>query len=409
MDDIRSQFPILQREVNGKQLVYLDNAATTQKPKQVIDSITNYYTNYNANVHRGLHTLSTEATNAYEEAHRKAADLIGATPEEVFFVSNATEGLNFICNTVAEQGLEEGDVVVITEMEHHSNIVPWQMASRRKKFKLEWIPVTESASGLDLSYLEFLVRKYREKLKLISFVHISNVLGVKTDVKKVVEIAKTVGALTVLDATQTVAHTQIDVGELDIDYLVFSGHKMFGPTGIGVVYGKHELLEETEPWLGGGDMISKVWKNGAEWAELPWRFEAGTPNIAGGVGLMSAIDWMANNLLMTQVEAHEKALTKIAVEGLKRDSRIKIFGPDDADKRNSLVSFVVNGMHPHDVSSMLDEYGIAVRAGYHCAEPLHKRFNMQPTVRASFSVYNTEDEVKYFLEILDKVISEFVG
>jgi cysteine desulfurase/selenocysteine lyase len=408
MENLREQFPILEREVNGKPLIYFDNAATSQKPTEVIDAISDYYLKTNANVHRGVHTLATESTNAYVEAHRTVGEFINADMEEIFFTRSSTEGLNFIANVMAENVLEDGDVVVISEMEHHSNIVPWQLIDKQVPIKIEWIPILEGTYQLDMEYLEFLVRKYRERIKVISLVHLSNVLGVRNDIEKVVEVAKSVEALTVVDGAQSIIHSKVDVKDMDIDFLVFSGHKMFGPTGIGVVYGRKELLEQYEPWQGGGEMVESVAKARAEWAETPWKFEAGTPNIAGAVGLDAAIKWIDKNYPLGQIKDYERKLMSEAIKGLKNINPVKIFGPEDPNQRDGSLSFTVPGVHPHDIASLLDEKGIAIRAGYHCAEPLHKKFDVGPSARVSFAGYNTIDEVRIFIDALRESVRSFV-
>lgn len=408
MEEIRSQFPILEREFNGKQLVYFDNAATTQKPKAVIEAITDFYQNSNANVHRGLYQLSQEATSLYTDAHKKLADWIGADEDETIFTSGTTEGLNLVANILTEHFMQEGDVIVLTEMEHHSNIIPWQLCAKRKNLKIEWIPVDPESFTLDLAYLDFLVRKYRERIKVLSFVYMSNVLGSTTDVKKLVEIAKSLEVITVLDCAQAVGHKQINVKSLGVDFAAFSGHKMYGPTGTGVLYGRKEILEKSGPWKGGGEMVSRVNKVTADWSELPWKFEAGTPNIAGGVALGATVDWIKENLVWPKVESHERALIRELMGGIKSISGINIFGSDDPKDHGSLISFTHSSIHPHDIASILDEGGIAVRAGYHCAEPIHARFGIGPSVRASVAPYNTVDEVKFFVEQLREGIKKLL-
>lgn len=407
MDKLREHFPILDIEVNQSPLIYFDNAATSQKPTRVIDAISRYYRESNSNVHRSVHTLAGESTRLYEEAHQVVAKYIGAKESEVFFTRNCTEGINFVANVLADSHFEEGDVIVLTEMEHHSNIVPWQILARKKNLKLEWIPVVGDNCSLDLEYLHFLTRKYREKIKLITFVHTSNVLGVTNDVDQIVRLAKSVGALTLLDGAQSVAHQKVDVKKLDVDFFVFSGHKMYGPTGIGVVYGRQEILESVEPWHGGGEMISKVWKTGAEWADPPQKFEAGTPNIGGGVGLMSAVKWINKHIDFERSCDHEALLVKMAVAGMGVNPRITLLGPKSPESRGSVVSFGVKDLHPHDLATLLDERGIAIRAGYHCAQPLHDKFQFGPSARISFMPYNTVEEVRTFLRSLNEILRKF--
>jgi cysteine desulfurase/selenocysteine lyase len=390
---IRTQFPILERNIKGNPLVYLDNAATTQKPLNVIEGIRHYYENTNANIHRGLHTLSHESTLAWEEAHKTVARFINAKSyEEIVFTRNTTESLNFVVNTYGRQNLKSGDVIIISEMEHHSNIVPWQILAKEKGLKLEWIPVLDNYK-LDFDYLDFLIRKYKSKLKILSITQISNVLGTENDIKYLAERIHSVGGVICVDAAQSVAHMNVDVQDLDCDFLCFSGHKMYASTGIGVIC-KKQLLESLEPWQGGGEMISKVWKTGATWNDLPWKFEAGTPHIEGGISLANAVEWM-NDFSWIELMDHEKELMSTALEGLKSISGVKIFGVDD-DTRMGVLSFTMKNLHPHDLASLLDEDGIAIRAGFHCAEPLHNRFNLPGTARVSFAIYNTVEEVRIY-------------
>ncbi len=408
MDEIRNQFPIFQTNDKDKALVYLDSAATSQKPQAVINAITDFYTRGNSNVHRGLYPLAINATEKYIQAHKKIATMINASSdEEVIFVRNCTEGLNLLSNVLADNILQEGDVVVITEMEHHSNIIPWQLLSRKLKIKIEWIPVKHDTFTLDLDYLDFLVRKYREKVKIVSFVHMYNVLGVMNDVPAIVELASSVGAKTILDTAQSIVHTNIDVQKLGVDFITFSGHKMYGPTGIGVVWGKKEFWEKCEPWMGGGEMVNKVWKTGAEWTELPYKFEAGTPNISGGIALGVAADWIRSNIDPIEVKSYERGLVNSLLSGLASIQGIKIFGPAERDSRESIVSFTSSNVHPHDIATLLGEKNIAVRAGYHCAEPLHKNLEFGPTLRVSLAPYNNQGEIDYFLKSLKEIIQGF--
>lgn len=402
-DALRKQFPILARDINGNKLVYLDNAATTQKPKAVIDSLTNYYKNHNANIHRGIHTLSAESTNLWIEAHRTVATFLNADSEkEIIFTRNATEGINLVANTLGRQIAKEGGVVALSEMEHHSNIVPWQLAGVR----IEWVPML-SDYAMDLEYLNFLTKKYKEQLRLISIAHVSNVLGCINNVEKVVEMAHKQGTAVLIDAAQSVQHMKIDVEKIGCDFLVFSGHKLFGPTGSGVLYMKEEWGEKLEPWMGGGEMISSVKKSGAEWNDLPWKFEAGTPNIEGGIGLAAAIEWFSRQFKYESLHSHEQNLIKTAMLGMRGVRGLKFFGSDDPSKHNGVVAFTIEGIHPHDIAGALDEYGIAIRAGYHCAEPLHERYGMGPTARISVAPYNTLEEVRYFIDSLKDIVERF--
>lgn len=404
---MREQFPIFNRKINGKDLIYLDNAATTQKPQAVIDAITDFYSQSNANIHRGIHTLSTEATRMWEDAHQVVADFLGAkSMEEIIFVRNATEGLNLVANMLIEQVLEDGDIVVISEMEHHSNIVPWKLGQKRKKFRLEWIPV-KSDYTLDVDWLDDLIKLEGEKVKVVSLVHISNVLGVQNPVRELFKKAKSVGAYTILDSAQSAAHMSLNVKNLGADFLVFSGHKVYGPTGSGVLYGKKKLLEKFEPWMGGGEMIKSVSRDEIVWNDLPWKFEAGTPNIAGGVGLAAALRWLNKNVTSEARGGGTDALCELFIEGLKEKGKVSIIGPEQVIAGRSVVAFTMDGIHPHDSVSLLDEKGIALRGGYHCAEPLHRSIGCGPTVRASFALYNTEDEVAQLLDEIGDIFKLF--
>lgn len=403
IEDIRKQFPILEERINGKKLVYLDNAATTQKPMCVLEAMMNYYRKKNANIHRSLHTLSSESTNLWEKAHKDVADFLNAESEkEIIFTKNATESLNFVANTYARQNLKEGDVIAISEVEHHSNILPWLQLSKEKKLKLEWIPVLENFE-LDSNYLDYLTRKYKSRLKILSISHASNVLGVVNDVKAFAKKIHSVGGVICLDVAQSIAHIPIDVKDLDCDFLCFSGHKMYGPMGIGVVYGKEEILEKLDPWITGGNIVTKVWKNGAHWKKPTERFEAGTANVVDAVGLSEAVRWFEKH----RQEECEKELTELIIKELSKISSIEIFGPRSLEKRIGVVSFKHKNIHPHDMSTLMDEEGIAIRGGYHCAEPLHSNFNFGPSARVSFGVYNTEDEVEKFLERLRYISKKF--
>ena len=397
---IREDFPILKRKVYGKPLVYLDNAATTQKPRQVIAAMSDYYENYNSNVHRAVHKLSQEATEAYDDAHEKVAQFIGANGmEEIVFTKNTTESLNIVANSLSRQ-LKKGDEIVLTQMEHHSNIVPWQQAAKRSGATVKYARINKNGE-LDMQQLRQTIGK---KTKVVAFTHVSNVLGTINPAKEIIAAAKESGAVTVLDAAQSVPNLPVDVKKLGCDFLAFSAHKMLGPTGIGVLYGRKEALEQTEPLLYGGDMISEVTFDSAKWNELPWKFEAGTPNMAGAVGLAAAIDYL-NSLGMENVQEHEKALTKAAMAKLQQVDELAIYGPEAA-KRGGLVSFNINGLHPHDISALLDAEGIAVRGGHHCAMPLASLLGLTGSVRASFYIYNTIEEIDRFADALENVANK---
>ena len=399
---IREDFPILKRKVNGKPLVYLDNAATTQKPRQVIQAMTDYYEGYNSNVHRAVHKLSQEATQAYDDAHEKVAQFIGAKGmQEIVFTKNTTESLNIVANSLPQLlQLKKGDEIVLTQMEHHSNIVPWQQAAKRTGAMLRFAEI-DSNGELKMRQLQQMIGK---KTKIVAFTHVSNVLGTVNPAKEIIAMSHEAGALTVLDAAQSVPHMPVDVKDLGCDFMAFSAHKMLGPTGIGVLYGKEELLEKMEPMLYGGDMISEVSFDSAKWNELPWKFEAGTPNMAGAVGLAAAIDYL-QGIGMDNVQEHEKVLAKNAMAKLQQIDGLTIYGPE-AGKRGGLVSFNIDGVHPHDVSAFLDAEGIAVRGGHHCAMPLAGLLGTTGTVRASFYIYNTPEEIEKLAEELATVTAK---
>ena len=396
-DRIREDFPILKRKVYGKPLVYLDNAATTQKPMQVIRAMNDHYEGYNSNVHRAVHRLSQEATEAYDDAHDKVADFIGAAGmEEIVFTKNATESINIVANSLSRQ-LKKGDEILLTQMEHHSNIVPWQQAAKRTGAKLRYAEITGSGE-LNMRQLQQMVGK---KTKIVAFTHVSNVLGTINPAREIIAAAKEAGAVTVLDAAQAVPHIPVDVKQLGCDFMAFSAHKMLGPTGTGVLYGKEELLKNVEPLLYGGDMISEVSFEDAKWNELPWKFEAGTPNVAGAVGLAAAVDYLQKTG-MENISQHEKMLTRKAMEKLRQIDELTIYGPE-AENRGGLVAFNINGLHTHDVSAILDAEGIAVRGGHHCAMPLARLLGISGSTRASFYLYNTPEEIEKLATALEMV------
>jgi cysteine desulfurase / selenocysteine lyase len=396
---VREDFPIMQREVRpGVKLVYLDSTATSQKPLSVIQAMDRYYQTYNANIHRGLHTLAEEATAAYEAARQDIASFIGARlARQVIFTRNTTESINLVANTWGRANLKEGDVIILTEMEHHSNLVPWQMLAAERKLQLEFIPITPEGL-LDLEV-------YRQLLdlqpRLVAFTHMSNVLGTITPAKEIIQMAHQAGAITLLDGAQSVPHFAIDVNDLDVDFLAFSAHKMCGPTGIGILYGRESLLAAMPPFLGGGDMIRRVYLRTFAAAELPHKFEAGTPAIAEAIGFGEAVKYL-NGLGMASIAAHEHDLTEYAIERLEEIPGIKVLGPS-ADKKGGVVSFVTDGVHPHDVAQILDSVGIAIRAGHHCAMPLHDILHIPASSRASFYIYNTREEVDALVDGIYKV------
>ncbi len=386
---LRADFPILSRMVNGKPLVYLDNAATTQKPRSVIQSLVDYYENYNANVHRGVHTLSMEATDMTEAARKKVADFINAPePETVIWTRNATEGMNIVAHSWGRAHIEPGDEIVTTPMEHHSNLVPWQEIAAESGASLRFIPLSDDGT-LDLSDLDAIIT---ERTKLLAFTHASNSLGTINPAKLLTEKAHMVGAAVLVDGAQSVPHMPVDVQDIGCDFLSFSGHKMMGPTGIGALYAKRELLEEMGPFLTGGEMVLQVTYEKASWADLPWKFEAGTPNIADSIGMGAAVDYLSA-LGMENVREHEKQITAYALERFMEIEEMDVFGPHDPELRGGVVSFHNEDVHPHDLGTFLDQQGIAVRTGHHCTMPLMGKLGVVATARASFYVYNTEQEV----------------
>lgn len=396
--EIRQDFPALRQQVYGKNLIYFDNGATSQKPQYVLDAINQYYSKDNANIHRGVHHLSQKATGEYEASRRYIQRYVNAAKhEEIIFTKGTTDGINLVASSFGEL-LQEGDEIIISAMEHHSNIVPWQMLCERKKLKLRVIPIN-SKGELDLVAFDELLSG---KTKLVAITHISNTLGTINPVKTVIDKAHAVGARVLVDGAQSIQHTRVDVQELNCDFFVFSGHKVFGPTGIGVLYGKEALLEEMPPYQGGGDMIAKVTFEKTTYNELPFKFEAGTPHIAGGICLGSALQYFSQ-FELTEVENYERELAEYAQDLLSTFEEVKIIGT--AKNKTSVVSFHVNGVHPFDVGTLLDKQGIAVRTGHHCTQPLMDIFKIPGTIRASFAFYNTREEIDTFIAAVDKSIS----
>ena len=402
---IRADFPILARTVHGKPLVYLDNAATSQKPETVIRALDEYYRHYNANIHRGVHTLAEEATEAYEGARRKVARFINAPhPAEIVFVRNTTEAINLAAYTWGRANVGAGDVIILSLMEHHSNLVPWQLLAQATGARLEFIGL-DGEGRLVLDDLDQHLDRFGGRVKLVAVSAMSNVLGTINPVAEIAARAHRVGALCLVDGAQSVPHLPVDVQALDADFLAFSGHKMLGPTGIGVLWARREILEAMPPFLGGGDMIRSVHLRESRWNEVPYKFEAGTPNVAHGIGLGAAVDYL-DNLGMAEVHAHEQALAAYALERLAEVPNLRIYGPPAAE-RGGVVTFNLlrDGellIHPHDLASILDREGIAIRAGHHCAQPLMEHYGVPATARASFYIYNTEEEVDKLAEALRK-------
>jgi cysteine desulfurase / selenocysteine lyase len=387
--DIRKQFPILHQEVNGNPLVYLDSAATSQKPIQVIEALEKYYREYNSNVHRGVHTLGTRATDGYEGAREKVRKFINAkSTEEIIFTRGTTTAINTVAASYGAANLKEGDEIVISHMEHHSNIIPWQQIAKKTGAQLKYLPLQEDGT-ISLEDVQATVNSHT---KIVSIMQVSNVLGVINPIKEIAKIAHENGAIMVVDGAQSTPHMKIDVQDLDCDFFAFSGHKMCGPTGIGVLYGKKSLLEKMEPIEFGGEMIDFVELYDSTWKELPWKFEGGTPIIAGAIGLGAAIDFL-EQIGLEHIAEHEHKLAAYAMEKMSTIEGISIFGPKDPAKRAGLVTFNISDVHPHDVATVLDAEGIAVRAGHHCAQPLMRWLKQSATARASFYLYNTEEEI----------------
>ena len=390
IDKVRRDFPVLKREVRpGVQLVYLDNAATSQRPVQVIAEITRFYRDHNANIHRGVHTLSVEATELYEGARAKVAAFINAPdPREVIYTRNTTESINLVAHGWGRKFLEAGDEVVLTEIEHHSNIVPWQLLRDERGIVLKFIPMLPDGT-IDMDVARELIGP---KTRLVGAVHMSNALGTIVPVEELIGFAKEHGALTLIDGAQSVPHMPVDVQALGADFLALSAHKMLGPTGIGALWGRMELLEAMDPFMGGGEMISTVTLEESTWAEVPAKFEAGTPHIAGAVGFGAAVDYL-NAIGMDAVRAHELEIVEYAMRRLGDVPGVTIFGPDDPQQRGGVVSFELEGVHPHDLGQVLDEKGVAIRTGHHCAQPVMAALEVPATARASFYIYSTNDEV----------------
>ena len=385
---VRADFPILKRKVHGKRLVYLDNAATTQKPQVVIDALVDYYSRYNSNVHRSVHTLGEEATAAYEGAREKTAKFVGASPRGLVFVRGTTEATNLVRFAWGEKNVKKGDLLVATLMEHHSNVVPWQLLARSKGASLKFVGL-EKDGTLDMDSFEALMK---ESPKLVAMAHCSNVLGTINDVGALCAKARKAGAVTVVDGAQSVPHFPVDVSSIDPDFYAFSGHKMLGPTGIGALAATKETLEEMDPFQGGGEMIKEVFEDHATWNDVPHKFEAGTVNIADAIGLGAAVDYLSG-LGMDRVRKHEVQLLEYAFEALGKVKGFRAYGPSDADKKGGVISFNYADVHPHDMATILDEEGVAIRSGHHCAQPLMRWLDVPATNRASFHVYNSYDDI----------------
>lgn len=400
IEKIREDFPILKRQVHGRPLVYLDNAATTQKPTQVIDALSDYYTMHNANIHRGVHQLSQEASEMYEEAHKKAGNFINAKnpEEEAIFVRNATEAMNLVAYGWAMHELKPGDEIISTVMEHHANIVPWQFA-KEKGIKVKFADINDDGT----INLEDLKNKITKNTRLVSCVHASNVVATINDVNDIGKLAHDSNAKFMLDAAQSVPHMKVDVRKIDCDFMSFSGHKMLAPMGTGALYAKKEILEKMHPFLGGGDMIREVHLEESRWNDLPWKFEAGTPDVGGGHAFGIAIDYL-KKIGMEDIRKHEIELSKYTLNKFEELETAEVYGPEEPEKRTGLVTFNLKGIHPHDVAGILDsEFSVAIRSGMHCAQPLVERIGQKSTCRASFYIYNTKEEIDILMDGLAKV------
>ena len=401
VSQIRQDFPILETLIHNRKLVYLDNAATTQKPRAVLDALTHYYEKDNANVHRGVHTLSERATSAFEAARETVRHFIGAShTQEIIFLRSTTEAINLVAQSFARPRFKQGDEILITEMEHHSNIVPWQIVCEQTGATLKIVPINDQGV-LQMDDFKELISS---KTRLVSLTHVSNALGTINPLQEIIHIAKSHGATVLVDGAQAVAHLPLDVRNLNCDFYAFSGHKLYGPTGIGVLYGRADLLASMPPWQGGGDMIRSVTFEHTEYNDIPYKFEAGTPDIAGAIGLAAAIDYL-KSLGLSRVHAHERNLLAYATERLSSLPTVRIIG--EAPLKSSLISFVMDGVHPHDIGTILDAEGIAIRTGHHCAMPIMDHFKVAATARASFALYNTKEEIDALASSLLEVMKWF--
>jgi cysteine desulfurase / selenocysteine lyase len=394
--ELRNDFPIFKKKINGKDLVYLDNASTTQKPYSVINSITDFYSNYNSNIHRAVYQLAEEATELYEQSRKKIANFINVRPEEIIFTRNTTESINLIAHSWARSNLKKDDVIAITEIEHHSNIVPWQILCQEIGTRLEYVGIDENGF-LDVEYLIELISS--RKVKLVSISHMSNVLGTIVPIERIVKTAHQYDIPVIVDGAQSVPHMPVDVKNLDCDFLVFSAHKMLGPTGVGVLYAKKELLEKMKPFMAGGDMIKEVFKFHTNYNEVPYKFEAGTPNIADVVGFGAAVEYL-EKIGMENIRKHEIYLTEYALESMQSLKYITIYGPMDSKFRGGVISFNIADIHPHDLATIMNDHGIAIRSGHHCAQVLMQRLDVPATSRASFYIYNTKEEIDKFVNAI---------
>lgn len=401
--NIKKDFPILRRKQNGKLIIYLDNAATTQKPQAVIDALVRYYTEINANPHRGIYALSEKATEAYEKTRAETAKFIGAKkPAEIVFTHNATESINLVAYAWGRAHIQKDDAIMVTELEHHSNLIPWQRLAQEKNAILHVLPV-DSEGNLDFAKLDKFLTK---KTKLVCVTQMSNVLGTIVPVEKLIREAHRIGAKVLIDGAQNVSHFPVDVAKLDCDFFVFSAHKMLGPTGVGILYAKEKILKKMDPFLTGGDMVLEVKKHSARWNEIPWKFEAGTPNVADVVAFQAALKYI-EKLGRKNIAAHNKKLYIYARKELQKIPGITLYGPSDTKKASAIISFNVDGIHPHDLASILDAEGVCIRSGKHCAEPLIKKFNVPATARMSFYIYNTKEDIDIATQTIKKAQAIF--
>jgi cysteine desulfurase/selenocysteine lyase len=394
--ELRNDFPIFRKKINGNELVYFDNASTTQKPYSVIDSISEFYSNYNSNIHRAVYQLAEEATNMYEQTRQKIANFINVRPEEIIFTRNTTESINLIAHSWARTNLKKDDVIVISEIEHHSNIVPWQILCQEIGTRLEYVGIDENGF-LDLEYMIELISS--RKVKLVSLSHMSNVLGTIVPIERIIKIAHEHNIPVLVDGAQSVPHMPINVKKMDCDFLVFSAHKMLGPTGVGILYAKKEYLDKMNPFMSGGDMIKEVFKFHTNYNDVPYKFEAGTPNIADVVGFSAAIEYL-EKIGMENIRKHEIYLTEYALESMSSLDYITVYGPRDTKYRGGVISFNVADIHPHDLATIMNDHGIAIRSGHHCAQVLMQRLDVPATSRASFYIYNTKEEIDKFVNAI---------
>jgi len=394
--ELRNDFPIFRKKINGNELVYFDNASTTQKPYSVIESISEFYSNYNSNIHRAVYQLAEEATNMYEQTRQKIANFINVRPEEIIFTRNTTESINLIAHSWARTNLKKDDVIVISEIEHHSNIVPWQILCQEIGTRLEYVGIDENGF-LDLKYMIELISS--RKVKLVSLSHMSNVLGTIVPIERIIKIAHEHNIPVLVDGAQSVPHMPINVKKMDCDFLVFSAHKMLGPTGVGILYAKKEYLDKMNPFMSGGDMIKEVFKFHTNYNDVPYKFEAGTPNIADVVGFSAAIEYL-EKIGMENIRKHEIYLTEYALESMSSLGYITVYGPRDTKYRGGVISFNIADIHPHDLATIMNDHGIAIRSGHHCAQVLMQRLDVPATSRASFYIYNTKEEIDKFVNAI---------